>query len=407
MVDILPQTPEAMSDVAAATRRMRVMQYGEPMVQRMEVAGRTFGAAPRAAAVGPVSAPAEAPGIIARTAGKLPGLGARIARGGLALAPVAGALGAATDTQADVKEVADTTGLDYNSFGGRIGANVVNFLKQTGNAATLGGAGALGRGVANVMGGESFFEPYKAPAATVPGAPVQAAVPESVLTPTTPSAPLNTPEALPPVAPFTREDILGSRVPVSGTGAALNTRTGAVMNFDTRVPGAGAVSTTAPVMPMGAGGRRLPDIGGFYAGAAHLRNIAQDNANRLAAEKIRLEFGGKAATAAKDYATAGNETVRTQAAIQHLADNPGDYAGAAAIASGRSQGMGAFTFMPSMTGNDVISGNRRTGAATIQTPSRYATEQHVSADMANRKMTRAQVISAYEKQGIDTSRLKK
>ena len=66
MVDILPQTPEAMNDVAAVTRRMRVMQFGEPMVQRMEQAGRTFGAAPAQAPVGPV---AEAPGIIARTAG--------------------------------------------------------------------------------------------------------------------------------------------------------------------------------------------------------------------------------------------------------------------------------------------------------------------------------------------------
>lgn len=405
MVDILPQTPEAMNDVAAVTRRMRVMQFGEPMVQRMEQAGRTFGAAPKAAPIGPISAPAEAPGIIARTAGKLPGLGARFVRGGLALAPVAGALGAATDTQENVNELANTTGLDYNSFAGRVGANAVNFLKQTGNAATFGGAGALGRGIANVLGGESFFSPYKAPAATTPAS---AAVPESVITPTTPVAPgavqrdpnmvdlvgggQARPEAMFADLP---NDVL---VPAPGNGAFKRTTPGNVgaaqAIYAPGEAGPGAVSVSAP------GRRGLPDVGAFFGATAHLRNIAQDNALKAAAAKVQLEYGPKAATAE-------NERLRTQLAIQHLLENPGDTAGAAAVAAGRSQGVGAYSTIPSITGNDVITTNRRTGEANIQTPKRFATEQHVSADMANRKMTRAQVISAYEKQGIDTSRLKK
>src|SRR6266850_2132193 len=354
MVGILPQSPEAMQDVADVTRRMRVMQYGEPMVQRMEAAGRTFGAARVAAPIGPVSAPAEAPGIIARTAGKLPGLGARIARGGLALAPVAGALGAATDSQADVKELADTTGLDYNSFGGRIGANAVNFLKQTGNAATFGAAGALGRGIANVLGGESFFSPYRAPAAAA--APAGAAIPENVITPTTPASPVAAardpnlvdlvgggqarPEAMFADLP---NDVL---VPAPGNGAFKRTTPGNVGTAQAiYAPGATGPGAVTPATT-GRAANGLPDIAGFFGATAHLRNIAQDNALKAAAAKVQLEYGPKAATAE-------NESLRTRLALQHILENPGDTAGAAAVAAGRSQGVGAYSTIPSITGNDV------------------------------------------------------
>jgi hypothetical protein len=122
--------------------------------------------------------------------------------------------------------------------------------------------------------------------------------------------------------------------------------------------------------------------------------------------KLLVEAGAKGASATEALAKSENERMRTQAALQHLRDNPGDYAGAAAVSAGRSQGMGANTFMPSTTGNDVIIGNRRTGASEIQTPTRFVTEANISATMTARKMTRAQAIAAYKQQGLDVSRLK-
>lgn len=107
----------------------------------------------------------------------LPGkLAVGAAKGGLALAPVMGAYQAVKDTDENVRKMADSTGLDYDTDSGRAGANVVNFLEKTGNAATFGLAGALGRGIANKINGESFFGPHSStpsPAAA-PAAPAAA-----------------------------------------------------------------------------------------------------------------------------------------------------------------------------------------------------------------------------------------
>jgi hypothetical protein len=187
-VPVLPQTPAAVNDVAAMTRATRVAKYGEATVAAMEKAGSTFGSALTTtpnAAVAPVAPAAEAaPGFMGRLAARVPGFGA-VARGvgrwGLAAAPVVGAAGAALDSQENVSNLASSVGMDYNSFGGRVGANALNFLSKTGNVATGGiadvvghGIGDLAHSIARANSGGSFFEPY-APAATT-AAPVVSAV---------------------------------------------------------------------------------------------------------------------------------------------------------------------------------------------------------------------------------------
>jgi len=503
-------------DIATANRAARVARYGEAAVAQMEAAGRLPGAVP----------PAAGPGLAEQLAAARPAapvqpaqsmfsrLGARfggpLARGAVAMAPVAGAFGAMADTQEQVKEIADTTGLDYNSFPGRIGANAANFLKQTGNAATFGGAGALGRGVANVIGGQSFFDPYKAPVARG-SEPTSAAVPESVITPTTPASPADpllqqqadsnkaaqvmqqTNAAIPaggstdvpmrnPLMPF------GERGALAGTDMerinarirAINGNPGALAGINeaqgldrtgitaTRDLNGRLVLSNAPgavkKVYQAADGTTTTDyektepylsgVARAQAEKAQLGNIEDNKAlearraaitqatthkdRALAVDlykaeqtkqqahqtllahgatearksdiehgKLLVEAGAKGASATEALAKSENERVRTDAARRYLIDHPGDYAGAAAVAAGRSQGVGANTFMPSTTGNDVIVGNRRTGQSEIQTPKRQATEANVSATMAARKMSRAQVIAAYKAQDIGTDNLKK
>lgn len=108
--------------------------------------------------------------------GQLGKAGAKLGKVGLVAAPVFGALDAAADDSATVRRVAEMTDnpftgnpLDYNSFGGRLGANTLNFLRKTGDEATFGLAGRVGR----VLSGGNFFED-DAPAAMASSAPARA-----------------------------------------------------------------------------------------------------------------------------------------------------------------------------------------------------------------------------------------
>lgn len=75
----------------------------------------------------------------AKPQSSLPVRGLRaVAKGGLALAPVAGAVDAINDSPEDVRRFADSINLNYDTLGGKIGANALNFLNKTGRAATLG-----------------------------------------------------------------------------------------------------------------------------------------------------------------------------------------------------------------------------------------------------------------------------
>ncbi len=359
---------------------------------------------------------ARTPGAIGRAASKVPGWGMRVARGGLAFAPVAGAAMAAADSQENVAKVANDTGLDYNSFLGRIGANTINFLQKTGNAATLGGAGAIGSKVARLMGGESFFEPYAGAPQTTPAS-----------TPTVPSGPgaapgyqaevravdnaLEAPRYAPgqePTTTLNAGDFEGRprdwRTPASGTGAVFRPSTGEVINVDSRGSGATGTGFYAP----GRTANGLPNIGGFYGATARLRNIAQDNASTIARGKLAVEMAGKGATAAHAAAQAEQLGLLSAAARAHLATHPGDYAGAAAVATGRPIPKDNFSvpFPPLDEKGPVTRLNRGTGAVERVQPTQFATEANITASMTARKLTRAKAIEEYKKSGYDVSKIK-
>lgn len=165
--------------LAQANRAARVAKFGEDAVARMEQAGARFGATPAqpaAAAASPVApAAAEVPvrGRVARALNPnltLRGLGA-VAKGGAAFAPLAGGVQSVFDSPESVAQLGDTVGIDASTGAGRFGANALNFLNNTGNAATFGLAGRLGR----MLSGGSFFgdDPYALPAAA-PAAKVAA-----------------------------------------------------------------------------------------------------------------------------------------------------------------------------------------------------------------------------------------
>jgi hypothetical protein len=114
------------------------------------------------------------------------GVGGKLASGAgrlaMAATPIVGAVQAANDSDENVKNLAGSVGLDYNTDSGRVGANVVNFLDKTGNAATFGLAGAAGRAISNKLNRGSWFADAAAPAPA--GQPADAAAPA-------PSAPAN------------------------------------------------------------------------------------------------------------------------------------------------------------------------------------------------------------------------
>jgi len=100
----------------------------------------------------PTAAPEAAAGTTKGLAGKAAGFAARTL---LAAAPVAGAVKTASATPEEHAQFADSVGMDKNGMGSR----ALEFLNNTGNAATLGLAGALGRGISNVANGGHFFDP--------------------------------------------------------------------------------------------------------------------------------------------------------------------------------------------------------------------------------------------------------
>lgn len=201
------------------------------------------------------------------------------------------------------------------------------------------------------------------------------------------------PGALPGVAPMTATDIRGTAVPPSGTGGFVNNATGAVTNLDTRVAGPGAE----------AGGfvnRAAPgSLASFFGAAMNQKQIAATETRDLAKAKLAQEFALKLPGAMKDTAEAGNVSLRSQAAQAHLAANPGDYAGAAGIASGRIQPGDKHVFLPTMDGNKVDVGNKATGAIQRKTPLPQINEADILQTMKNNKMTREQVLARLKAEG--------
>jgi hypothetical protein len=360
---------------------------------------------PPAAVLPPSAVAARGAGAVARRGlSLLP----RVAGGAALAVPIATGLAqGATDSQERVAALAGDLGVDYNSFAGRVGANLANTAQRVGNAF---GAGAVYDKFSRVAAGEPFFDPYMTrPAAVAAPAPVP---PAAVLpAPNTGAALIRgvendmsgagTTPANAPVTAMTAADVRGSSILVSGTGAIMNSRTGVVTDLDSRgEPGFGAVAE-AP--------RYAPGTVGAYAGALmNQRQAAQTEARKLAAAKIYVEALGKGATAAHATAQANQIGLQTVAAQEYLRTHPGDYAGAATVAAGRPLPSDKFSvpIQPMGPNEPVTRLNQHTGELESVSPIRYATEANITASMAARKLTRAQVIEAYRKQGLDVSRIK-
>ena len=144
---------------------------------------------------------------------------------------------------------------------GRLGAAGAG---AAGGAMLGSAAGPVGTLLGGALGGTAgyllpnLFYRNRQPAVAGPFAPtpvpaLKAAVPrqpvdQSLLTDQIGMVPPTTAtNALPPVAPQTAATITeGTDVPVFGTGGAVNTRTGKVMNFDSRAAIAAAPAPTGP-----------------------------------------------------------------------------------------------------------------------------------------------------------------
>lgn len=166
------QVQAEVADIAKGFRRQPISELipaaSEPAIARPPSVG---GAPPVEPPVTPsATAQAAAPAVESR----LTSMAKKGSRALLSAAPVIGAITAALDSPEKVKEFADSIGVDYNSFGGRIGANLLNWLRQTGDVATLGAASAFGSSASSAASGGTFFEPYKPVLATPPN-PAQVA----------------------------------------------------------------------------------------------------------------------------------------------------------------------------------------------------------------------------------------
>lgn len=288
---------------------------------------QTHALAPEA---GPAAAP-KAGGFGARAATALnPNMGTLLkgakglGKASLALAPVIGAIDAATDSKDQVRDFGASVGMDTASAGGRIGANVLNFLNKTGNAATFGVAGRVGR----VLAGGSFFDDASAsPAASAP-----AAAPASVVA------------AAPAVAEAPAAEQEQQMDPL--TSAAM-----AALNYRPMPAAGGAQSGTTSVQPYGGGyiqregGERVELPSGTTTttrtARPSLANYIDTQVERNAAredQRVKLE-GVKAATGLIGAGKRGADELlargKIAAATEYLRQNPGDLDGYVALLSGK------------------------------------------------------------------------
>lgn len=154
------------------------------------------------------------------------------------------------------------------------------------------------------------------------------------------------------------------------------------------------------------------NIAGNWVGSMiGLKQIAGDNANKLAAAKLGNESNLKSAQANEANAKAGHASISSVLAAAHLKANPNDLAGAAAILSGRSQGVGHPTIPMGGVGMNPLKDpslvfDPKTQTTKLVYPTQKISDANIKASMAERGMTREQAIAAYKAAGHDVSTLK-
>lgn len=294
--------------LAQANRAQRVAKFGEDAVARMEQAGSRFGATPAAAAAPAVASPVAPAAPAAPMRGRVaralnPNITARgvgaLAKGGLIAAPVVAGVQSVFDSPESVANLGSTVGIDTNTAGGRFGANALNFLNNTGNSATFGLAGRLGR----MLSGGSFFgaDPYALPEAA-PAAKVvpNAAGSDAGLPPPNPQARIGVTPGAPRVVgadnlAAANKVLDGDYTePASGTGFIRNNATG-----DTRRFVAGGATPNVADAPDRFGYRKL--IAGI---GATKRKAAETAALAASGQYLR----GEAAYMKAEEGAGGNKT---------------------------------------------------------------------------------------------------
>lgn len=147
------------------------------------------------------------------------------------------------------------------------------------------------------------------------------------------------------------------------------------------------------------------NIAGNFVGAMlGMKQIAGDNAQRLARNKLAVDTAAKASTARKEGAETLNLEARGALALDARKRGAPE-SEVSAILSGRAVPGEKFTGFPTMSGEvDVM--NRSTGAVTRRKPAQEASEANIAASMKARKLTREQAIEEYRKQGFDVSRVR-
>lgn len=367
--------------------------------------------------------------------GTLKTVGSTVGR--LAVPGVGGALAVGAEALDTMEVAADpsTSKLDVATRA----AEGVSRLSSAGAGAALGAAGGSAFGpIGTVVGGGlGAVAGYAAPNAVFavrdwwrnrnqPAAPVAAAAPTAAV-PAAPAATGGSTEVggMPGIRVSRGEDGLpvftgpgGAVLPTINEGGAFrrapaepaapavvpgNTRgTGVITREDgtTIQVGQGAV----PAAPRGADG----SVGSYVGALMNQRQRGLTEERNLAKRKLEVDAIGKGATAAAAAAKAQQDAFTTQAAQEHLRRNPGDYAGAAAVAAGRVLPRDTFSvpFPPLSETGPVTVLNKGTGALEKRQPAQYVTEANINASMAARRMTRAQAIEAYRAQGMDVSRIK-
>jgi hypothetical protein len=177
-------------------------------------------------------------------------------------------------------------------------------------------------------------------------------------------------------------------VPARGTGFIRNNTTGDTTYLNS--------STTPPAVAQPYQARS--GIAGFIGNMLGLKKIVGDNKQATERSKLLIDSLKANASIRKDTAEAANaEQRQTEAARARAAGaSPAEVS---AILAGRSSG-DRFSFIPDITGNNVIVGNRGTGAVTARKPRSEVTEAHIQADMKNMKLTREQVLAEYRRRGL-------
>lgn len=201
---------------------------------------------------------------------------------------------------------------------------------------------------------------------------------------------------LPPVAPFTAEDIRGSRVPVRGTGAFMNSR-GEVTNLDTR---ASAPVAEAPEANYGVAGNMIGAM-------MNQRRAAATEARGVATNKMLMDYALKA-PGAQESANKAAIHAATLEQAKRAADAGASPSDVSLILAGRAPVSPTFgvvdTIMPDKTGAVPVLQRSGPGAGTIRTvtpqpAARTATAADLAADV-KRLGSKEVVLREYARRNI-------